>query len=178
MKDVAKTWIKLLELKTTMPKTKNTLCTIRYCRRKDYEFRDTTIEIFQNKAQEESAEKRNYKWIVEQYQVVQYTCNWYSRGGGGSWGEVEKDTWRIPRIFSNWMQIINPQVQQLQSVFDIFILNINIFILNIFISNIKKLHQYMSWSNCWKPVKKKKILKGARKGEGNTHCKQGQRKER
>lgn len=61
MKDVAKTRIILLELKTTMPKTKNTLCTTRYCRRKDYEFRDTAIEIFQNKAQEKSAEKRNFK---------------------------------------------------------------------------------------------------------------------
>lgn len=39
-------------------------------------------------------------------------------GWGGSWGEVEKDTWRISRIFSNWMQIINPQVQQLQNVFE------------------------------------------------------------
>lgn len=39
-------------------------------------------------------------------------------GLGGSWGEVEKDTWRISRIFSNWMQIINPQVQQLQNVFE------------------------------------------------------------
>lgn len=61
MEDVAKTQIKLLELKNTIPKTKNTLCRIRYCRRKDYEFKDTAIEIFQNKAQEKSAEKRSYQ---------------------------------------------------------------------------------------------------------------------
>lgn len=49
MEDIIKTQIKLLETKNTTPKIKNPLHRTRLCRRKDYEFKDIAIEIFQNK---------------------------------------------------------------------------------------------------------------------------------